>query len=47
MKEKNTVPIFKRRKKTTIEDIETYEIPEWLANLIKLGVSISNYLPRK
>ena len=49
MKEKDTVPIFKSKKKTTIEieDIKTYEIPKWLDNLIKLGVSISNYLPRK
>jgi len=47
MKEKDTVPIFKIKKETTIEDEKTVEIPKWLANLIKLGVSISNYLPRK
>lgn len=41
MKEKDTVPIFKSKEKTTIETTKTIEIPKWLANLIKLGVSIS------
>lgn len=47
MKEKDIVTIFEKEVETIVKTTKTYGIPKWLANLIKLGVSISNYLPRK